>query len=194
MADNPFIDPSFSYNKPEKRLSSRIAILIVGIFLVFLFLFGISKYLSSKPEKTASNLTPTAIPTQAVEPTLTASPSPTLKPGKTTPTPTQASSSSVDKATGLDRAKLTVAIENGSGIVGAAGKTSTLLKNLGYKITSTGNADKYTYEDVTVQVKTSSSKYLPLLKKDLSSSYTVGSLTSDLPVGSSTDVLIIIGK
>ncbi|MCL4354914.1 LytR C-terminal domain-containing protein, partial [Patescibacteria group bacterium] len=159
MADNPFIDPSFSYNKPEKRLSSRVAILIAGIVLVVLLLFGISKYLSSKPEKTVSGSVSSTTTTQTVEPTLTATPSPTLKPGKITPTPTKASSSSIDKVTGLDRAKLTVAIENGSGVVGAAGKASTLLTGLGYKVASTGNADKYTYVNVTIQVKTSSSKY-----------------------------------
>lgn len=194
MEDNPFIDPSLSLNKSKKRLSSRLAILIVGIVLVVLILFGISRYISSKSNKTVVTVTPTVAPTEILTPTLTATPSPTLAPGKTTPTPTQTASGTVDKATGLDRAKLKVSIENGSGVVGAAGKASTLLKGLGYKIVSTGNADKYTYQNLTIQVKAASNKYLPLLKKDLSGTYTIGSVTSDLPASSTADAVIIIGK
>lgn len=195
MENNPFIDPSLPLYKPERRLSSRIAILVVGIILVVALLFGVSKYLNSKPQKSkVASIVPTIVPTEVVTPTVVASPSPTLKPSKVSPTPTSPASSSLDKVTGLDRKNLDIAIENGSGVVGAAGKVSTVLKNLGYNIVSTGNADEFTYQNITIQVKPASSKYLSLLKKDLSGNYTIGSATSDLAATSTADAIIIVGK
>lgn len=196
MDENPFIESSFQMDKPEKRLSSRIAILIIIVVLIILGLFGVSRYLSSQSKKTASIQSPTQAPTEAPTSTTITTPTPTPKSAKvtTTPSPTQAQSSSIDKTTGLDRAKVDISIQNGSGVAGVAAKASSLLKNLGYNVISSGNADNFDYENVTVQVKTATSKYIPLLKKDLSATYTVASATSDLPASSSADVLIIIGK
>jgi len=69
-----------------------------------------------------------------------------------------------------------------------------VLKSFGYKITSTGNADNYNYENVTIQVKSTKSNFLALLKKDLGFSYTVGSASADLSSDSTSDALVIIGK
>lgn len=95
---------------------------------------------------------------------------------------------------GLDRSKLSVSVVNGSGIEGTAGKAAALLKELGYNIASTGNADNFNYQGATIKVKDSKNNFLPLLKKDLAKEYTVNSTSSDLPSSSSTDALIIIGK
>lgn len=94
----------------------------------------------------------------------------------------------------LDKTKLSISIENGSGVRGAAATASAYLKDLGYNVTSTGNADKTDYEGVSVQVKKDKSNYLNLLKNDLAKKYKVGPATSDLPSSSSTDALVIIGK
>lgn len=101
--------------------------------------------------------------------------------------------SPIDKS-GLDRSKLSVIVQNGSGIEGVAGKAAKILKEVGYNVVSTGNADNYNYKGVTIKVKSSQKKFLPLLKKDLSKDYTIDATSSDLPSSSPTDSLIIIGK
>ncbi|MDP2638117.1 MAG: LytR C-terminal domain-containing protein [Candidatus Levybacteria bacterium] len=101
--------------------------------------------------------------------------------------------SPVDKS-GLDRSKLSITVQNGSGIEGAAGKAAKILKDAGYNVASTGNADNYNYEGVTIKVKNSESDFINLLKKDLSKDYAIKSSSSDLPSSSPTDTLIIIGK
>jgi len=101
--------------------------------------------------------------------------------------------SPIDKS-GLDRSKLSIAVKNGSGAEGTAGKAATTLKNLGYNIASTGNADNFNYIGVTIKVKEDQSNFLDLLKKDLTKSYTIKSASADLASDFSTDALIIIGK
>src|SRR3989344_5334750 len=110
-----------------------------------------------------------------------------------TPTPTP-KADPVDKATGLNREDLTIEVQNGGGVVGAASKGADFLKSLGYHVASTGNADNYDYENTVIKVKSDKSKYLPLLKKDLSANYSVGTSSEDLSASSSADALVIIGK
>jgi cell division protein FtsL len=101
--------------------------------------------------------------------------------------------SPVDKS-GLDRSKLSVTVENGSGVAGTAGKAAKVLQDLGYNVVSTGNADNFNYEGVTIQIKDTQSNFVNLLKKDLANDYTITSGTSDLASDSPTDCIIIIGK
>lgn len=100
--------------------------------------------------------------------------------------------SPVDKS-GLDRSKLSVIVQNGSGIEGTAGKAADVLKELGYN-TSTGNAGNYNYKGLTIKIKKTKSDFLDLLKNDLSKNYTITTTSSDLSSDSPTDALIIIGK
>ncbi|MEK7451096.1 MAG: LytR C-terminal domain-containing protein [Patescibacteria group bacterium] len=101
--------------------------------------------------------------------------------------------STVDKS-GLDRNKLSVTVQNGSGTEGAAGKAADILKEFGYNIASTGNADNYNYQGVTIKVKKDKANFAELLKKDLAKDYAVATTSSDLSSSSPTDALIIIGK
>lgn len=101
--------------------------------------------------------------------------------------------SPIDKS-GLDRSKLSIIVENGSGIEGTAGKGAAILKDLGYNVISTGNADNYKYEGITIEVKSDKEDFLNLLKKDLAKDYTIKSSSSDLPDSSTSDCVIIIGK
>jgi len=180
-------------DKQPKR--SKFLIFFIVSILIIVGAFGAWQFLGLKSQKEeASTPTPTKfqLPTEA--PTLEASPtakpttvlSPTSTP-KTTVNP-------VDKQSGLDRSKLTIEVQNGSGVVGAAKKAADALKELGYVISSTGNADNYDYTNVTVQVKSSKSNFLSLLQKDLGSSYTVGTASADLTATSSADALVIVGK
>lgn len=181
------------------------ALIILAVFLILLgvILFVGSRFLTTQEtdeDVESAKAAPTAVIAPSDTPAPSEDPTPTAKgqvtPSKAaaTPAPTTGSSaSSVDKATGLDRATLTVSILNGSGVAGVASKMSTTLKDLGYATGATGNADNFDYQNVTIQVKSAKSKYLPLLKKDIAASYTVGDATATLASGSA-DAVIIIGK
>ena len=192
MEDNPFPTPSL--DKPASRKKKRFAFLTFAIALVLLLVFLGSKFLGTSSNKKETNITPT--PTEFVIPTDTPTPeisqSPTPSP-KSSPTPTvKVSVDSLDKTTGLDRKNMSVTVQNGSGEKGVAAKAADTLRGFGYNVVSAGNADNYDYSDVTIQVKSSKSDFLSLLKKDLSTSYTIGSSTSDLTATSYA--LVIIGK
>ncbi|HZJ18402.1 MAG TPA: LytR C-terminal domain-containing protein, partial [Patescibacteria group bacterium] len=180
----------------KKRLPSRALFLVVVIIILILIIFAIFRSFFASSSNESISPTPTTtefqFPTDVPEESLTPEISPEDEVTKTpTPKPT---SNTVDKESGLDRSELSVAIENGSGIGGAAGKATNILKSLGYKVTSTSNADNFDYENLTIKVKSGVSKYLSLLKKDLSDDYTIGQTSSDLSASSSADALIIIGK
>ncbi|HZQ29803.1 MAG TPA: LytR C-terminal domain-containing protein [Patescibacteria group bacterium] len=189
---NPYINTTSPYTTsgmPSKRRNPKKLLLILGAIVVLLLLgnFVRGKIFKSSP---AATPTPTPVATETPSPSPEESSSPSASP---TATP-KAAVNSVDKASGLDRANLSVAIQNGSGESGVAGTASTFLTGLGYNVTSTGNADNFNFTGVTVQVKSSKSDFLSLLKKDLSTKYTVSSATSDLSATSSADALVIIGK
>lgn len=181
----------YATNPPPKKRLNRRFIYLLGALALLLILFGIFRVLGSN-----SKPTPTPTPTPSVEdfaPVEEATPEPTVEPTPT-PSPTPKAANPVDSATGLDRSDLAVRVENGSGEVGVGKKMADFLKSLGYNIASTGNADNFDYTDVTIRVKSSQKKYLPLLNKDINSEYTVGGTSSDLSASSSADALVIVGK
>jgi len=193
MEDSAFPTPAI--NKSPKS-SKRFLFLVVAIVIILIIIFAGPRFLGSKNKKESPKITPTPtefqIPTDTPVPSSTKEPTSTPKPTSSpTPKPT---SNPVDKATGLDRNKLSVEVQNGSGQAGVAGKGAGILKDLGYNVTSSGNADNFDYSNVNVKVKSAKSDYLALLKKDLSASYTIGSSSSDLSASSSADALVIIGK
>lgn len=128
--------------------------------------------------------TPTETPTPEESPTPEATKEPTARP----------TTSPIDKTTGLDRRELSIEVQNGSGEKGVAGKVADFLKSFGYKIGGTKNADNFDYTNVTISVKADVANYLPVLKKDLNTQYTVGDTNSTLSASSSADVVVIIGK
>lgn len=192
MEETP-LEASSSFAAPGKRkINKRFIYLIIAIVIVLLLFLG-SKFLGQNKKQSINDVpaatTPTDFPTSTPEPSPSGSPTPSPT---TTPMPTP-TINPIDKSTGLNRSKLSVTIQNGSGQAGAAGKAADILKNLGYNIVSTGNADNYDYVNVSIQVKAASSSFLSLLKKDLVS-YTIGSNSADLSTGFSSDALVIIGK
>lgn len=196
MEDNPFPTPSLE-KKPASKKKKRFIFLFFAIVFILLLIYVGSKVLNSNKSSKDADITPTPteefiIPTDTPVPTEELTPTPTQKP-TAAPTP-KSSTSSIDKTTKLDRKDLSVTVQNGSGEKGVAGKVADVLKGFGYNVTSTANADNFNYSDVTIQVKSAKSDYLPVLKKDLSSDYTIGSATSDLPSSSSADAVVIVGK
>lgn len=192
MEETP-LEATPSFSAPGKRkINKRFIYLIIAVVIILLLFFG-SKFLGQNKQQNINDvpavITPTDFPTSTPEPTSAESPTPSP-----TDTPTPAPTiNPVDKSTGLNRSKLSVTIQNGSGQAGAAGKAADILKGLGYNVVSTGNADNYDYLNVSIQVKAASSQFLALLKKDLAS-YTIGSNSADLSTGFSSDALVIIGK
>lgn len=185
MEEASFYTPSAP---PQK--SRNFGRLIVVILILGVLIFGAYRLIGSRQTTTTPSVAPT--PTEFQFPTDTPTPSPETSPTpQVTAVPTV---NSIDSSTGLDRSELTVEIKNGSGAVGAASEASDALKGFGYHIVAIGNADNFNYENVTVQVKSTKSEYLPLLKKDLGFSYTVGSSSADLDSSASSDALVIIGK
>lgn len=192
MEETP-LEASSSFAAPgKKKINKRFIYLVIAIVILLLLFLG-SKFLSTNKKQSINDVpaatSPTQIPSVTTEPPSSGSPTPseTLTP---TPKPTI---NPVDKSTGLNRSKLSVTVQNGSGQAGVAGKAADILKNLGYNVVSSGNADNYDYVNVSIQVKAVSSDFLALLKKDLAS-YTIGSNSADLSTSFSSDALVIIGK
>jgi hypothetical protein len=182
--------PTFT---PQRRQSNRKpAYLILAIIILILLFLGYRAVSSSNNSVTP---TPTLAPNAAMTtPTDTPTPTPTLAPSVTPTVTPRPSVNPIDKESGLDRSKLTVTVQNGSGTAGVAAKGVTVLEDLGYDVVGSGNADNFNFVNVTFQVKSGKSDFLNLLKKDLGFSYTIQAATSDLPDSFSSDALVIIGK
>lgn len=186
--------PSHS-SAPKKRSLKKLlvfvailALLIGGVY------FGISQLFGQGSMQEEAIISPT--PTMIIEETPTETPTPEISPTDSpieTPTP-KPTGNPVDKTTGLDRSQITIEIQNGSGASGVAAKVSSFLKNLGYQVTKTGNADNFDYQNVTISVKSAFAKYLPLLKSDIMAEYSIGTTNADLSASSSADAVVIIGK
>ncbi len=185
MEETPLeVIPTFT---PQRRQFNKRPIYLILVIIILILLF-VGFRVASSHQKNTTQPTPTPIVIATETPTPTTNPlvSPTV-----TPTPTV---NPVDKASGLDRSKLSVTVQNGSGTAGVAAKGVTALKDLGYDVVGSGNADNFNFTNVTIQVKSSKSNFLALLKRDLGFSYTIGSATSDLPDSFSSDALVIIGQ
>lgn len=163
--------------------------IIAGIIiLVALVVFAIvatggegDQELTVEPEVTESIESPT--PTQIEE-------NNEEEEEEVTTTPTKAPTAA-PADTDIDRADLSIAVQNGSGVAGAATDASDFLEGLGYEVVSTGNADNFEYTETVIRVKSSMKEYLDQLEEDLSGEYTVGSATADYT--GEADALVIVG-
>ncbi|OGH02864.1 MAG: hypothetical protein A2798_00315 [Candidatus Levybacteria bacterium RIFCSPHIGHO2_01_FULL_37_17] len=180
-----------TFPPPKRKINKKfiylaLVVLALLIFFAFKILGSTNESVDDKPKV----LTPTVFPTETSIPSPSDSPTPTPT---NTPTP-KPTINPVDTQTGLDRSELSVTVQNGSGESGVASKGSDTLKNLGYNVVGTGNADNFEYANVSILVKSGKSEFLNLLKKDLGFTYTVGSTSANLSNGFSSDALVIIGK
>lgn len=117
---------------------------------------------------------------------LGAKPSPTAAP---TEVPIVAPTES---AVDLTAYKITVL--NGSGIVGKAAEVKASLTTAGFKVATTGNADKSDYTKTQIAAKKSVDKaYLTKLEDELKKSYAVDTV-STAPESDTTDVTVTIGQ
>ena len=117
-------------------------------------------------------------------------------PGVNKPTPTAApttipTAAPTEKA--VDLKAYTISVLNGSGVVGKAGEVKTSLTTAGFKVGTTGNADKSNYTTTQIAAKKSVDKaYLTKLEDELKKSFDVAAV-STAPDSQSTDVTVTIG-
>lgn len=190
--DEEGYQPPFIEGRRRRSPKKRMIISIVVVFLLIALGIGGFQFFAAS---TSPTFTPTPTPTTVVFPTDTPTPTPEATPtAKVLPSPTIKATSSLDKTTGLDRKALRVIVENGSGKAGAGSGASEALKALGYTIVSVRNAVNFDYTDVTISLTPAKASFLPLLKKDLSEDYTVGTTNATLSASESADAVVIIGK
>lgn len=153
-----------------KQKSPVFWILIPGVLILGAILGGIVFYQNhTTPKKTISTPTPQA----------TYTPNATIVP------------------TASPRAKISefdIAIYNGSGIAGEAGKVKTLLEDAGFTVVSTGNAATYDYTKTIIKAKSSiDASVITKLKETLSKNYSVGD-SQTLSSTSITDIQVVVGS
>lgn len=175
---------SYSGEKPRKtkKLSKRRVLFLIFLVAILALVGGLIFFVTKKNSSSDSNKV-VKLEKAVKTATPTMSPAPT---SKETPTPTIS----------VQKSNLKISIQNGSGESGVAGTASTLLKDRGYTVVSTGNADSFDYKGITIRIKKSKSSFTSGLIKDLSSKYNLSAsdATSDLPETEAYDVLVIVGK
>lgn len=165
----------FISDKPEKvkKEGSPVAwILIPGIFILGAILGGIIFY-----QKGVNTIKVEESP----------APQATLAPLTTaTPTPVSTSSANISK--------FDVAVFNGSGTAGEAGKVKDILVAAGFTVTSTGNAATYDYTKTIIKAKsTVDASVVQKLKDALSKAYVVGD-NQTLSSSATTDIQVVVGS
>jgi hypothetical protein len=173
----PFSD--FPVYTEKSRNGSKLFVIFLIIILLIGGVVG-GLYFLGKSQKSESNTA--VIPTSTPAPTEIPSPSATVS-ASLTPTPSSASAN-------LDRSKLSVSVLNGSGVRGAANTTAATLRNLGYVVGATGNAERFNYTGVTILIKKAKSNYGDLIKKDLE----VDEADVIVDETIATDAVVIVGR
>lgn len=166
-------DSNIGYPAISIHRASPFKALIVWIAAVFIVVLLIGGGLVVASKGGMKNVISTFRPT----PTPTRIPTPTL-----TPTPS------------VVRKDLKIEVWNGSGKAGVASGMKKFLEDKGYTVVGTGNATKFDYTNVEIQLKSDKNAYAPVLKSDLESTYTVGSVSSELKNTAIYDALVIVGK
>ncbi len=178
----------FTSSPPQvgvKKKNSKLWIIIVLAVILaiggyFIFANSQKKEETQPVEVISPTEEPIATPTEDVTPTEEA----------TTPSPSPRPTTGVVSSAH----DLNIQVLNGSGTVGVAGDVKSYLAGKGYKNLETGNADNFDYTGVTVQIKSSQSKFLSDIQDDLSAKYTLASGSGTLSANSDFDVAIIVGK
>ncbi|MFH1826895.1 MAG: LytR C-terminal domain-containing protein [bacterium] len=192
MDDSEFRPISVQSSTPIKKDKTK---LIIAIIVVLLLIGGFFLFQKANSNDQESSVTEerVIIPTEKPSPTLSEEDiTPTVEEEQTdeTPTPSPLPTTGVVSS----RKALNVQVLNGSGTPGVAGEAQTFLKDLGYTVVITGNADNYDYQGATINIKSSRSDYLNDIKNDLGDKYTVNDETGTLESSSEFDVTVIIGS
>lgn len=165
-------------SSPEKSSSLSqfimpffVILALIIVLLVGLYMLGANR--KAKIEKSPVGTKTTAL-SPSMAPSITASPSATPEP--------------------LKRSDLTIAVLNGSGTAGAAAGISSHLKGLGYNVQRVGNADVFTYQDITVKISSSKKQFTQQLKTDIVGSAPNTTVTVEDAATGTVDAEVIVGK
>lgn len=162
----PSLEPSYAKRSTGPN---PLVIIIPGVLLLGALLGGIVFYQKSISSTTDQTPTPTEAPIVSIAPSAT----PSAK---------------------LDLTKHTVAILNGSGTPGEAGKVKDLITAAGFKAGTTGNAATYDYTKTIIKAKgTVDSAFVTKLSETLGKSYVVDKAQT-LDASSTNDVEVIVGS
>lgn len=175
----------------RRKLSKRIILFGVFAFSAVLLLVGLIFFITKDNSSETGDATKSIELPNNPEPEATEIPTPT--PEETPiPIPTKTPTKAKEKVSNEEGIKISV--QNGSGESGAAASAAAILKQAGYNIISTGNADNFEYTNITIKIKSSQKSFLSSIQKALESSYTVAETSSDLSEGQDYDALVIVGK
>lgn len=165
--DNQRTNVNFEY-KPQKKNSKKKPVLIIlGIIALAAVVFLLIDRRNIK--QAAINLYQTPGPSPVVS-------TPTPSPGPV-----------------LNRADWSFEVLNGSGESGLARKIAGQLKELGYQVVKTGNADKNNYPKTQISVKKEQTDQAELVIADLKDTIEVASIAGELTEGTAS-ARIILGK
>lgn len=158
----------YDLNIPSKSKSGKKPVILVIILILLLIVgFLLFKNKSSIKKMVMGAPAPTPAPTE------TPTPSPTPQ--------------------ALIRSDWSFEILNGSGVTGQAKKIADQIKNLGYSVIKKGNADKQTYTQTQVQVKSDFKDKIDLVIADIKDIVKVASYAGELK-DSTASARIILGK
>jgi hypothetical protein len=172
-----------------KRGLPKRFVIFGGLFLIIILLLGSAVFFIMREDSPSEETSTSITLNESEEPSPEPTEEPTLTPEDEELTPTK-----VPTGASVNKSSIKVAVQNGSGEAGVAGAGAQILRDAGYTISSTGNADNFEYEDVTIQIKNSKKSALAGIEDALSEDYTVGDTSTDLPESSAYDVLVIIGQ
>jgi hypothetical protein len=180
----------------SKLYSLVIVLLVVGLVLVGgIWLYNKIFSQTTKMEEANINqqippepkLPPTDLNLNTNQPQLPIAPTTTepVVSETTTTTPTSTSAAEVDKS-------LKISILNGSGILGQAKKLADTLAEAGWLNTTTGNADNFNYQNLTLHYQSNYVAVAEELKKLLAVDY--ATITLEEKVGLVVPVEVVIGR
>lgn len=165
--NTPNIEQNFTLGSDEPKKSGKKFIFIILIIVV---LAGIGFFLY-KSRSSIKGLVSGPTPT----PTPIATPAPTEAPKV------------------LERSEWSFEVLNGSGSTGLAKKIADRIKDLGYQVVKTGNADKSNYPITQILVKKDLAEKLDLVIADLTDTIKIASYAGELN-DSTASARIILGK
>jgi hypothetical protein len=163
--------PSYSEKTGGKKpmVAFIVVLLIIAGVIAGLFFLGRNQG-SDQDGISAAPTDRVSVPTIEVDPTPTVEPTPDL-----------------------DRVDLSIEVLNGSGATGAAGDMADTLRELGYKISSTGNADRSDYKGITINISEKNKEFITLLEADLKEA-AGASVTSSVSASLTSGARVIVGK
>ncbi len=169
---------SFPTVGQQQKSGGSKTLLVIGILILVAILGFVIYKSASKTDETLAEPTPFDNLTTSDEGTVESTPTPVASP-TSTPKP-------------ADKSKVTIEVQNGTGITGEAAYLQTQLKDLGYTNVTVGNASSQNATDTTVTfAKTLAASTVDEITAKLKTLYQT--VTVKTATTATTDVVIVTG-